>query len=208
MKCVPLNVEWKLYSATLLARFEIMNRTATLEETPSILDFGNSQTPDCLKIKTWCLPSSLTKYTHAKKKPTEDSLNRHHIRAVCLLTLLFLAVPLFAQRGAGADPLSGTWTGDWGPNASDRNTVSVDLKWDGKAVTGVVHSVNFKRPDVTLQKGTFDAKTGAIHLEADSANAMGGPAVHFVIDGKVTNGSMSGSWNHDSTKGDFKLTKK
>jgi len=135
-------------------------------------------------------------------------LNKHHIRALCLLTCLFLAIPLFAQRGAGADALSGTWTGDWGPSAADRNTVSVDLKWDGKAVTGVVHSVNFKRPDVTLQKGTFDPKTGAIHLEADSANAMGGPAVHFVIDGKVTNGSMSGSWNHDSTKGDFKLTKK
>jgi hypothetical protein len=136
-------------------------------------------------------------------------LNRHYILALCLLTCLFLAMPMFAQRGAAADPLSGTWTGDWGPNASDRNTVSVDLKFDGKAaVTGVVHSVNFKRPDVTLQKGTFDPKTGAVHLEADSANAMGGPAVHFIIDGKVTNASMSGSWNHSGGKGDFKLTKK
>jgi hypothetical protein len=44
-------------------------------------------------------------------------------------------------------------------------------------------------------------------MEADSKNRKG-DTVHFVIDGKVDGASMSGSWNHDTRKGDFKITKK
>src|SRR5207244_7475200 len=119
---------------------------------------------------------------------------------VCVLACVAIAIPLFALQ-KGADPLTGTWTGDWGPNAADRNTVSVDLKWDGKALTGVVHSINYQRADVTLQKSTFNSSTSAVHMEADAPNPRGGAAVHYVIDGKLANGSMSGSWNHGATKG-------
>ena len=126
---------------------------------------------------------------------------------VFLFTFLVLAVPSFAAQ-RGSDPLTGTWTGDWGPSPGDRNTVSVDLKWDGKVLTGVVHSINFQRPDVTLQKSTFNPATGAVHMEADVPNPKGGPAIHYIIDGKVENGVMSGTWNHDNRKGDFKITKK
>jgi hypothetical protein len=128
------------------------------------------------------------------------------LRWVCLLACLAIAFPALAQRGG--DPLSGTWTGDWGPNANDRNNVSVDLKWDGKALTGTVHSTSPQRADVTLTKTSFNAATGAVHMEADAQPPRGGAAVHYVIDGKVAGGSMTGSWNHGTTKGDFKLTKK
>jgi hypothetical protein len=100
------------------------------------------------------------------------------------------------------------WSGDWGPNAADRNTVNVELKLDGKNLTGTVHSINYQRADVMLQKATFDSATGTIHMEAEVPNPRGGAAVHYVIDGKLMNGTMSGSWNHGTTKGDFKLTKK
>jgi hypothetical protein len=106
----------------------------------------------------------------------------------------------------GSDPISGTWSGDWGPNANDRNTVNVDLKLNGKNVTGTVHSINYTRPDVMISKGSYDPAAGTIHLEAD-ASGRGG-SVHYVIDGKMTGGTMSGSWNHGASKGDFKLTKK
>ena len=125
----------------------------------------------------------------------------------CFLACLAIAIPALALQQS-SDPLTGTWTGDWGPNAADRNTVSVDLKWDGKALTGVVHSINYQRADVTLQKSTFDSAAGAVHMEADVANPRGGAVIHYVIDGKLANGSMSGSWNHGTSKGDFKLTKK
>jgi hypothetical protein len=114
---------------------------------------------------------------------------------------LAVSVSVFAQ---GNDPLSGSWSGDWGPTAAHRNPVSVDLKWDGKALTGVV---NPGPNAIQLQKSTFDQKTGAVHMEAQ-ASGRGGAAVHFVIDGKLENNTMTGTWNHDNRKGDFKITKK
>jgi len=127
-------------------------------------------------------------------------------RTICLVACLAIALPVLALQ-RGSDPLTGTWSGDWGPNAADRNTVNVNLKWDGKTLTGTVQSVNYQRPDVTLQKATFDATSGTIHMEADAPNPRGG-TIHYVIDGKLANGTMSGSWNHDGRKGDFKLKKK
>src|SRR6185503_15713051 len=120
-----------------------------------------------------------------------------------VLTLVLLAVCLamtgsaFAQQKAANDPLTGTWTGDWGPNANDRNRVTVDLKWDGKAVTGTVNSDN--AAPVAIQKGTFDAGTGALRLEADAKR--GAQTIHYVITGKLDKTTMSGSWDHDNRKG-------
>jgi uncharacterized protein (DUF2147 family) len=122
----------------------------------------------------------------------------------CLMIALATGVAL-AQEKKGADPISGTWSGDWGPSANDRNQVTVDLKYDGKALTG---TVNPGPNAVQLAKSTFDPATGAVHMEADAKNPRGGPAVHYVIDGKIANGVMSGTWNHDNRKGDFKITKK
>ena len=135
-------------------------------------------------------------------------MRRNSMFLFCLVICFTAAIPMLAQQKAGNDPLTGTWTGDWGPNAGDRNQVSVDLQWDGKALTGVVHSINFQRPDVKLQKSTFDSKTGDVHMEAEAPNPRGGAPVHYIIDGKAANGMMSGSWNHDASKGDFKLAKK
>ena len=110
-----------------------------------------------------------------------------------------------AVAASAADSVTGTWSGDWGPSASDRNNVTVELKWDGKsAVTG---TVNPGPNAVELKNGTFDAKTGALHLEADTKNRRGND-IHFVIDGKLEKDALTGSWNHDTRKGDFKIVKK
>jgi hypothetical protein len=115
-----------------------------------------------------------------------------------------IASALFALSASAADPLSGTWSGDWGPSPSDRNPVTVELKWDGKALTG---TVNPGPNGVELKKCSFDAKTGTVHMEADTKNRRGAD-VHYVIDGKLEKDMLSGSWNHDARKGDFKITKK
>jgi len=104
----------------------------------------------------------------------------------------------------GADPLSGTWVGDWGPSPDDRNQVTVELKWDGKKLTG---TVNPGPNAVELLKTSFDSKTGAVHFEADTKDRRGNP-IHYVIDGKVEKGTMTGNWSHENRKGDFKITKK
>jgi hypothetical protein len=119
--------------------------------------------------------------------------------AICLV----MAAAAFAQQ-AGGDPLSGSWVGDWGPSASDRNQVTVELKWDGKALSG---TVNPGPNAVALQKATFDSKTNAVHFEAD-AKGRSGNVLHYMIDGKVEKDTMTGSWSHDQRKGDFKITKK
>jgi hypothetical protein len=102
------------------------------------------------------------------------------------------------------DPLSGTWIGDWGPSEWDRNQVTVELKWDGKSLTG---TVNPGPNAVELKKATFDAKSNSVHFEADVVSRRGGQ-IHYVIDGKVEKGMMTGSWSHDNLKGDFKITRK
>ncbi len=123
--------------------------------------------------------------------------------AFALAAGLVLAASAFAQQ-SGGDHLTGTWVGDWGPSPSDRNQVTVDLKWDGKMLSG---TVNPGPNGVALQKSTYDAKTKAVHFEAD-AKGHGGDTVHYLIDGKVEGNTMTGSWSHDTVKGDFKITKK
>ena len=121
----------------------------------------------------------------------------------CVISLFAAALPLVAQ-----DALTGTWSGDWGPSRYDRQPVTLALKWDGKALTGnVTGGENVTQP-LPIQKGSFDPKTGKIHMETDAKNPRSGQTVHFVIDGKLENGSMTGSWNHDDRSGDFKLAKK
>lgn len=111
------------------------------------------------------------------------------------------------------DPVSGSWTGDWGPSSSSRRQVAIDLKWDGKAVTGTLHSVTPQRADAPLQNATFNPSTGAVHFEVRLAGPIAGTTERHVIDGKLTNGSVAGSWildvpKRDVPKNDFKLTKK
>src|SRR2546425_13082823 len=115
----------------------------------------------------------------------------------------FIALTTVVSALAQSDPLSGDWSGDWGPSPNDRNPVTVQLKWDGKALTG---TVNPGPNAVALQRSTFDSKSGAVHMEAD-AKAPGGRTVHYLIDGKVDRNMMTGSWNHDNRNGDFKITK-
>ena len=120
------------------------------------------------------------------------------VASLCLLSFLIVTASAFAQ----SDPLSGTWTGDWGPSARDRNQVTVALKWDGKALTG---TVNPGPEAVQLEKASFDAKTGAVRMEARVAAR--GTTLHYIIEGKLEKNVMSGSWNHDDRKGDFKITR-
>jgi hypothetical protein len=82
----------------------------------------------------------------------------------------------------------------------------VDLKLDGKTVSGVVKTAN--RPEVTLSNSTYDAATRTVKMEAEARNPRSGAMVKYVIEGKLEGSTMTGSWNHDNTKGDFKLTKK
>jgi hypothetical protein len=113
------------------------------------------------------------------------------------------AAPVASAAPPSADALTGTWTGDWGPSANDRNMVTVELKWDGSALTG---TVNPGPQAVPLAKASYAADTGTIMMEADAVG-HGGEKVHYVIEGKVEGTTMSGSWTHENRTGDFKISK-
>jgi hypothetical protein len=129
-------------------------------------------------------------------------MNSKSIFVVCLL-IGFAAGSACAQQKTSADPISGTWTGDWGPSARQRTQVTLELHFDGKTLTG---TVNPGPEAIPLKKASFDPKTSAVHIEVD-APSPDGSTVHYVVDGKLDKNMITGSWVRDNGKGDFKIKK-
>jgi hypothetical protein len=93
------------------------------------------------------------------------------------LLLLALSGILFGcTRSQGSvptgDALNGIWVGDFGPAFYDRNTISLELHWDGQNLTGAI------RPGVPggrmyrsfagfpIENASFDPKTGELKFDA------------------------------------------
>ena len=118
-----------------------------------------------------------------------------------LLLLMFLVTCFHtAMAQQNADPLTGTWKGDWGPSPTDRNEVTLELKWNGKTLTGTVNP----GPDaIPIETGSFDPNAMKIHLEANYAPRN----LRYVVDGTVEKDKISGTWNHPRRKGDFQVSR-
>src|SRR3989442_10420672 len=115
-----------------------------------------------------------------------------------LFVVLFGHISLASAQKA--DPLTGTWKGDWGPSPTDRNAIIVLLKWNGKTLTGTVNP----GPDaIPIENASFDPQSMKIHLEATKTS----PNFVYVVDGVVEKDKMIGSWSRPNGKGDFKLTR-
>lgn len=69
---------------------------------------------------------------------------------ICLLACLALVLPLTAQEGF---PLKGTWLGDWGATATNRNQVFVVFDWDGKTISG---SINPGTDKITVKNASLN----------------------------------------------------
>jgi hypothetical protein len=115
---------------------------------------------------------------------------------------LSLAAPLLKAQSA-TDPLSGRWTGNWGPTPSHRHAVILELRWDGKTLKG---TINPGPNAYKLQKTSYDPNTGALHMEVDAGSMA--RRLHYVIDAKVEDGILFGTWHHTKLRGDFRLAKK
>ena len=133
---------------------------------------------------------------------------------VSLLVLLCAAASCGGAQGAEEGPasLTGTWVGDFGPAFYDRNTISLELKWDGNQLTGVVKPGvpgarmyrNFE--GFPIENASFDPKTGIAKFEANYQPR----GRRYIIVGKLKGKTLSGTWTRpaDNADGDFKLTKK
>ena len=133
------------------------------------------------------------------------------VRLAGFLACLGIAVTAFAQFG---HPLSGTWSGDWGPNKDKRERLLVQMHYDGKQVTGAINPGPnaFPLKTVTVIPGNEDNPgVWAIKMEADGKDASGKP-VTILVDGKLenlvsANRVLTGTWSQGGVKGDFKLTR-
>jgi hypothetical protein len=117
-----------------------------------------------------------------------------------------IAFALSAQFGLAQstkDPVSGRWGGNWGPTPSHRHAVVLELRWDGKTLKG---TINPGPTAYKLQKTSFDPNTGAIHMEVDAGSMS--HRLHYIIDAKVEDGLLFGTWHHTKLQGDFRLSKK
>ena len=130
---------------------------------------------------------------------------RKRVFRFATVLLCLAATAAMAQEG---HPLTGTWSGDWGPNVSQRNHLTLVMNWDGKNVSGVLNPGDNA---VQIPSIGLDVTNWTVRIEADAKDASG-KAVHIVAEGKLDDiGSyhrkLTGSWTQGGTKGDFRLTR-
>ena len=123
--------------------------------------------------------------------------------ALCLAFVLACLTSCTSKIAVSNDAPSGTWSGDYGPDADRRDPITVDLHWEDTNLRGAVRAGPRSLP---LTKASYQRDTGAISMEFD-AQGNNGRTVHYMIDGKVAGNTMSGTWSHDEQHGDFKVTK-
>jgi hypothetical protein len=123
---------------------------------------------------------------------------RAYLRVLLLSAVLSPIQPAVAQQKG--DPLTGTWKGDWGPSRTDRNAVILELKWNGKTLTGTINP----GPDaISIDKAAFDPQSMKVHFEAAKAS----PNLVYVIEGTVEKDKMAGTWARPGRKGDFQVVR-
>ena len=119
----------------------------------------------------------------------------------CFWVGLAIVMSGFAQQG---HPLTGTWSGDWGPTPTQRTQVTLVMNWDGKQVTGIINP----GPDAIQIASVFvDVTTWTVRIEADTKDK-----VHIAAEGRLEDlGSyhrtMAGTWRQGTVKGDFKIVR-
>jgi hypothetical protein len=123
--------------------------------------------------------------------------------AICIGICVLLAAVASAQEG---HPLTGTWTGDWGPSAAQRTHLTLVMSWDGKQITGTINP----GPDAAaLSSVVLDVTNWTVRIEADAKDASG-KVTHVSAEGKIddlasAHRKLSGTWMQGNAKGDFRL---
>jgi len=120
--------------------------------------------------------------------------------------LISCCLLLFAAQsavGQTADPLSGTWKGEMGPNGGPRFPITMQLKFDGTAtVSGTIEGGGNL---AQISSGTYNPQTKALKLQVDVPGD--GNTDKFVFDGTISGVTAKGSVAGKGQTGDFQVTK-
>lgn len=121
-----------------------------------------------------------------------------------IAAIVALAVVAAAQEG---HPLTGTWSGDWGPGAAQRTHITMVMNWDGKTISGTINP----GPDqIPVSAIALDVTDWTVRFEADAKSASG--PVRISAEGRLddiasAHRTITGTWRQGTAKGDFKLTR-
>jgi len=124
-------------------------------------------------------------------------MRKRAFHAICLLA--GLGVSALAQEG---HPLTGTWSGDWGPTATQRTHITLVMSFDGDKVTGIL---NPGPEAVPLQNILLDVTNWTVRIQADKPAPIA--AEGKIEDLSSPHRTLVGTWSQGNTKGDFKLTR-
>jgi hypothetical protein len=118
-----------------------------------------------------------------------------------VLVGMVLVAPATAQHG---HPLVGSWSGDWGPTAAQRNRVLLALEYDGERLTGFI---NPGRNTVTLSRVDLDPSNWTVTMDGAAADGTRRTAITGRIEnlGSETARTLVGTWRQDGVEGDFRV---
>ena len=129
--------------------------------------------------------------------------NRASILLLLLSVLSWTSAPGLAQEG---HPLTGSWTGDWGPSLTERNNITLVMEWEGEKIGGFVLLGADSIPIVNV---ALDVAKWTVQLEAKGKDAKGN-AVDIAAEGQLddigsAHRTITGTWRQGTAKGDFKI---
>lgn len=133
------------------------------------------------------------------------------VTAVCVICAMTLIVsPVRAQEGY---PLAGTWYGDYTVKGQ-KNDLTVIMKWDGKAVSGLINPGPNSKP---ITSATMDITPGKPAPQGQQSTAGIPPVfnVRFEADGITFEGKIQnpvagnrqivGTWKRGADSGAFSV---
>jgi hypothetical protein len=96
-------------------------------------------------------------------------------------------------------------SGIWG----HKDLPFLDLTFDGlQNVSGTTYwRAGGRSARAAIKKGSFDPKTNALRLEGDAPSLDGEGESHYIIEGSLDNGVLSGTCDCGGLKGNFTFTR-
>ena len=115
---------------------------------------------------------------------------------------LLSVTAMFAQSGGTPnDPVSGNWGMD--------GLTFLELKFDGaRSVSGTTiwRRGSGYEQRAAIKTGTFDPQSGALKLTGE-VKSPEGAVVPYVIEGRIENNTVAGTFDVGGEKGDFRFTR-
>ena len=90
-------------------------------------------------------------------------MGKSSLKIVGLVVFIGIAAGVIAQEG---HPLTGTWSGDWGPSTAQRNHLTLVMSWDGKNISGVLNPGDnaVQIPSIFLDVTNWTVQIGRAHV--------------------------------------------